>query len=480
MGALARSIPPAVRAFVRLGPVSPSPTVHTRVAWGTVVNMAVILLILDGVADRPWDSLGGLTPLQAAHTPNLDRFAAAGQTGLMHPLGRGMAPGSELSHFVLFGYPHELYPGRAVFEAAGEGLPLTGDEVVFRGLFSTVERADDGSLRVLTRRTEIDDESCRELSAAISPFTHDDITIEFVYNSQHQGIVFVRGSGASRPSEDVTDSDPYVPGEHVIRPQALDDARDRLAARETAAAMEQWLVFVHATLDEHPVNQARRARGEEPANFLLVKWSARYAPLRSFEEQNGLVGASVSSGVTYKGIADVLGMRWYGCDYLPDHADDLRARIALAARAVAEGCEFVHVHTKATDVAGHTKDPATKRDVIAALDAAIPALWDEGLVAPENLVIVTGDHGTPSGTVLVHSGDAVPFAMAGAATFADDVAGFDERSCASGSLGHLEGRDVMPEALNRIARIKYMSAKLTPAGGVFWPTRTEPLRVPGN
>ncbi len=440
--------------------------------------MAVILVILDGIADRPWPALGGLTPLQAARTPNLDRFATAGQTGLLHSLGRGMAPGSELAHFVLFGYPRELYPGRAVFEAAGEGLPLAVDEVVFRGLFATVERTGDGSLRAITRRTEIDDGACRELTAAITPFTWDGITIEFVYNSMHQGIVYVRGSAGVEPSEDVTDSDPYVPGDHVIRPRPLDDARDPFGAAHTAAALEAWLAHVYATLDAHPVNATRRARGEEPANFLLVKWSARFRRMRRFEDQNGLVGASVSSGVTYKGIAEVLGMRWYGCEYLPDATEDLRARIALAARAVSDGCGFVHVHTKAPDVAGHTKDPLIKRDVIEALDAAIPALWDQGLVTPENLVIVTGDHGTPSGTVLVHSGDAVPLAMVGAATFPDDVTTFDERSCAAGSLGHLEGRDVMPEALNRIARIKYMSAKLTPGGGIFWPSRTEPFRVP--
>jgi len=475
MGALARSIPPAVRAFVRLGPFRVG--VMQNPMMGYRCDMAVILLILDGIADRPWAALGDLTPLQAARTPNLDHFAAEGQTGLLHPLGRGMAPGSELAHFVLFGYPRGIYPGRAVFEAAGEGLPLSSDEVLFRGLFATVERTGEGSLRVLTRRTEIDDGACRELTAAITPFVWDGITIEFVYNSIHQGIVRVRGSGGIEPSEDVTDSDPYVPGEHVVRPQALDDARDPFAARHTAAALEAWLARVYASLDAHPVNAARRAKGEEPANFLLVKWSARFQPIRRFEEQNGLVAASVSSGVTYKGIADVLGMRWYGCDYLPDPGTDLRARIGLAAQAVVDGCEFVHIHTKAPDVAGHTKDPLIKRDVIEALDTAIPALWDAGLVAPDNLVIVTGDHGTPSGSVLVHSGDAVPFAMVGPATFADDVTAFDERACAAGSLGHLEAADVMPEALNRIARIKYMGAKLTPSGGIFWPTRTEPLRV---
>jgi 2,3-bisphosphoglycerate-independent phosphoglycerate mutase len=440
--------------------------------------MAVILLILDGIADRPWDSLGGSTPLMAADTPNLDRLAAMGQTGVLHPLGRGMAPGSELAHFVLFGYPRELYPGRAVFEAAGEGVPLTKDEVAFRGLFATVAAQPDGALRVLTRRTPIDDASCRELTAAITPFEHDGITIEFVYNSEHQGIVVLRSdSSVTRPSEDVTDSDPYVPGHTVIRPEPLVGARDIHGARHTASALEAWLRHVYRTLDSHPVNTARRARGEEPANFLLVKWSARRPDLVPFEQLNGLVGASVSSGVTYKGIADVLGMRLYGVDYLPDWTEDLRARIATARRAVDDGCGFVHVHTKAPDVAGHTKDPACKRDVIAALDAALPALWEEGLLTPENLVIVTGDHGTPSGTDLVHSGDAVPIVMVGAATFADDVTAFDERSCASGSLGHLDGRDVMPEALNRIARIKYMSAKLTPEGGIFWPDRTEPLRI---
>lgn len=439
--------------------------------------MAVILLILDGIADRPWPALDGLTPLQAARTPNLDGLAAAGQTGVLHPLGRGMAPGSELAHFVLFGYPTDLYPGRAVFEAIGEGLPLSGDEVVLRGLFSTVEAQADGSLKVITRRTEIDDDACRELTAAITPFTWDGISIDFVYNSAHQGIVFLRGSTGVPPSPDITDADPYVAGDHVIRPQALDDARDPFGARHTAAALEAWLAHVFRVLDAHPVNRARRERGEAAANFLLVKWSARYEPFPRFEDRNGLVGASVSSGVTYKGIAEALGMRWYGCEYLPDWTADLRARIALAARAVRDGCEFVHVHTKAPDEAGHTKDPLRKRDVIEALDAAIPALWDEGLATPENLVIVTGDHGTPSGTDLVHSGDAVPLAMVGAATFADSVTAFDERSCAAGSLGHIMGSELLPEALNRIGRIKYMSAKLTPGGGIFWPSRTEPLRL---
>jgi len=443
--------------------------------------MAVVLIILDGIADRPWPMLGGLTPLQAAVTPNLDRFATDGATGLLHPLGRGFAPGSELSHFVLFGYPRSQFPGRGVIEALGEDLPLTSDEVVFRGLFSTVERQDDGSLMVLKRRTEISDDECRELSASIGPFQHSGVSVEFVYNSQHQGIVYVRGAA----SEAVTDSDPYVAGRTVTMVQPLDGAEERVAAPATATALNMWLARTYRTLDAHPINEKRRAEGLLPANFLLVKWSARRRPVLPFSVLTGLKGASVSSGVTYKGLAKTVGIDWYGVDYHADWTEDLRMRLTTAGRAIAEGHDFVHVHTKAPDEAGHTKDPAKKRDVIEKLDTALGDLFDEdGLLAardadgtPSHLVIVTGDHGTPSGTDLVHSGDAVPIAMIGTATLRDAVASFDELACASGSLGHMEGRELMPDVLNRIGRIKYMTAKLTPADGIWWPDETEPLRI---
>jgi 2,3-bisphosphoglycerate-independent phosphoglycerate mutase len=443
--------------------------------------MAVVLIILDGIADRPWPTLGGLTPLQAAATPNLDRFAREGATGLLHPLGRGFAPGSELSHFVLFGYPRSQFPGRGVVEALGEDLAPTADEVVFRGLFSTVERQDDGSLMVMKRRTEVSDEECRELSASIGPFQHSGVSVEFVYNSQHQGIVFVRGAA----SEQVTDSDPYVAGRTVTLVQPLAGADERVAAPATATALNMWLARTYRILDTHPINAKRRAEGLAPANFLLIKWSARSRPVPPFGELTGLKGASVSSGVTYKGLAKTVGMDWYGVDYHADWTEDLRMRLATAHRAISDGHDFVHVHTKAPDEAGHTKDPGRKRDVIEKLDTAAADLFAaDGLMAarepdgtPSHLVIVTGDHATPSGTDLVHSGDAVPLAMIGPATIRDAVTSFDELACASGSLGHLEGRELMPDVLNRIGRIKYMTAKLTPANGIWWPASTEPLRI---
>jgi len=40
--------------------------------------MKYIVLIGDGMADRPLKELGGQTPLQAASTPNMDRLAREG------------------------------------------------------------------------------------------------------------------------------------------------------------------------------------------------------------------------------------------------------------------------------------------------------------------------------------------------------------------------------------------------------------------
>ena len=49
----------------------------------------IILLIMDGLGDRPNRELGNKTALQAATRPNLNRLASNGTTGLMSPVSFG-------------------------------------------------------------------------------------------------------------------------------------------------------------------------------------------------------------------------------------------------------------------------------------------------------------------------------------------------------------------------------------------------------
>jgi 2,3-bisphosphoglycerate-independent phosphoglycerate mutase len=79
-----------------------------------------LLLIADGLGDRPVPALDGRTPLEAARTPNMDRLAREGENGLMDPIGPGIRGGSDTGHLAILGYdPYRYYPGRGPFEALG-------------------------------------------------------------------------------------------------------------------------------------------------------------------------------------------------------------------------------------------------------------------------------------------------------------------------------------------------------------------------
>src|SRR5918911_2467191 len=107
----------------------------------------IVLVVMDG--------LGGLadaehgTEAEEAETPNLDRLAAEGVTGLGEPVGPGITPGSGPGHLALFGYdPIEFRLGRGALSAAGLGVALRPGDVAARANLCTL----DASGRVVDRR----------------------------------------------------------------------------------------------------------------------------------------------------------------------------------------------------------------------------------------------------------------------------------------------------------------------------------------
>ncbi len=142
---------------------------------------------------------------------------------------------------------------------------------------------------------------------------------------------------------------------------------------------------------------------------------------------------------------------------------------------LAAGDDFVFVHLKATDEAGHTKDPAVKQATIEALDAALAPAF---ALAARAVVAVTGDHATPTYPDVIHTGDPVPFLLAGPGVRADSVESFGELDCAAGILGHLRGDDVMPVLLNAADRPLFAGSRPTPfTGADGYPSLLEPLRI---
>ncbi len=398
----------------------------------------VLMLILDGLGDRPCRGLGWLTPLQAAEIPSLDLMASKGLTGLLHPVDVGVPPGSDTGHLSIFGYDVvREYPGRGVLEALGEGVDL-GQGVAFRANFATVKQVN-GKLVVIDRRAgRISGEDAEELAKEIEEMDllNGEVKAEFRHTLEHRGFLVLRGEGLH---PEVTDADPHEVGYPVIEPQPLVSR-----AEKTAKALSEFLREAYMRLKDHEVNRRRESEGKPPANIVLPRGGSSKVSLESFQDRWGFRPAAVAAGPLYKGVARALGFDVYhppGATGLPD--SDFDAKVSKAIDLLEE-YDFVFVHVKGTDTASHKRDPELKKRVIERVDLALERLVDP----PEDLlIVVTGDHSTPS-ELGKHTGDPVPILFYGKGLRRDDVPNFDEMSVILGALGHLKGRDVMPLVLN--------------------------------
>ena len=413
----------------------------------------IVVVLLDGLADRAHDALGGRTANEVADTPNLDRLAAGGSNGVLFSLGPGRAPSSELAHWAILGYRPEEFPGRAVFEAVGVGQGV-GAEHVFA--YAALRPADirDGELWLTGRpRYGEDEEEASRLLASCDGIEVDGLRFSLAETRRGEAVLRVEGGADDR----VTDTDAFFRDRHpVLRPRALVPEAER-----TARAAEAWTRAVVERLDG------------ERFNVITLKWWGRPRPVPSFEERHGLRGTFVGESAFLRGLAGYVGLRTIAEGEGDDPAADLRRRVTRIRERLAAGDAFVFVHLKATDQAGHTKDPAVKRATIEALDAELGLLPTDGAV-----VAVTGDHATPTYPDVIHSGDPVPFVLAGPGVRADTVERFGELECAAGILGHLRGEDVMPVLLNAADRPLFAGSRPTPyAGADGYPSLLEPLRI---
>ncbi len=397
----------------------------------------VLLLIIDGLGDRPCPSLKWLTPLQAAEIPNMDLMAAKGILGMQYPIAPGVPPGSDSGHLSLFGYDlGREYPGRGVFEALSEGVEWGG--VTFRANFATVEE-DKGKFVVVDRRAgRIEEEDASLLASGLKELYLLDgkVKARFIHTLEHRGFLLLEGEGLS---SSVTDVDPHEEGYYVLEPMPMDDN-----ALRTAEAVKEFLKLSHDILREHEVNRRRIAEGKKPANFILLRGASSPVKLEPFSSRWGFKPAAVAAGPMYKGIARALGFEVFhpqGATGLPD--SNFSAKVSKALDLLEE-FDFVFVHMKGTDVASHNRDPKLKVKVLERIDAAIEPLTDP----PEDLLVVlTGDHATPC-SVGKHSGDPVPVLFYGRGLPKDDSSNFHELDAQVGGLGWFTGANMMQLILN--------------------------------
>lgn len=442
--------------------------------------MRILLIVFDGLADRPAPELGGRTPLEAAHTPNIDRLAAEGINGLLHPKSPGYPLGSPLALNLMFGYSESEFPDRGPLLATARGIPIAAGDVVLAARFASVAREDDGRLRLLQRFVQGKEEQCRALAQVIAEYRSDGISFRYVYAGRGDGNLFIAGD----VSHEITDTDPLGMDLPVLRCRARADAAAPDRAARTAEALNRWLVWVHHRLSSHP---ASATVDGPPVNFLITKWAGPKPFYEPFRERWGMKGASLPDEEVVAGLMMELG---FHVEHVEDHEpeSDLRVRLSCAKRLLEQGYEFIHLHSKYPDPMSHDNDPTRVLEAIEALDRGMDLYWRELAGDPDLLTVLTTDHTTPSvwanhprGQFYdQHGGEEVPIAVRGGNVRVDSVAAFGERSAATGALGHLRGADLMPVLLSAAERTNMYEMRPTPQHRLYRPRpeEVEPLQLP--
>jgi 2,3-bisphosphoglycerate-independent phosphoglycerate mutase len=413
--------------------------------------LPIVVFLLDGLADRAHQSLGGKSGLEAARTPNLNRLCRSGSCGVLYAVGPGRAPSSEVAHWSMLGYRRDEFPGRAVFEALGRGQDVRSEHVFAYAALRPAERRSDGWWLTGRPHSERDAEEAAALVARCDGITIDGLTFSLSHVWRGEAVLRLGGDADER----VTDSDAFFRDRHpVLRPQPLVPEATR-----TARAAEEWSREV-----------IRRLDGER-FNVITLKWWGRPRDVPTFEQRHGLRGTFVAGSPFLRGLGKAVGLEPRDERETDDAAADLRGRVAIARERLDAGDTFVFCHVKSADAAGHTKDPRRKQAMIETLDAVLDVLPTDRAI-----VCLTGDHATPASPDVIHSGDPVPFVVAGPGVRADRVSEFGESTCAEGAFGHLRGPDMMPVLLNAADRPLFLGSRPTPFDGADgYPCILDPL-----
>jgi len=398
-----------------------------------------IMLVADGMGDRPVPELGGLTPAEAANAPHLQRLAAEGICGLLAPIKPGVRAGSDTAHLALLGYdPYQTYTGRGPFEALGIGMEVRRGDICFRCNFATV----DQHLVVLDRRAGRIASGTGELAQALNGMQLTGGVIALFKESvEHRAALILRGEGLGHQ---VSDADPHAESQPVHEVVGADPAGAR-----TAAAVNEFVRRSHEILKDHPLNRQRQAQGLPTANIVLPRGAGVAPHLTPFQEKYGFSGAAVVEVGLIKGIARYLGMEVVEVAEATGGYDTDEQALGRAALAALGRHDFVLCNLKAPDLAGHDGDAMRKVATMGKVDNLAGVLL--GGLPPETLLVCCADHSTPV-AVRDHSGDEVPFLLWGPGVRTDAVAAFGERPMMAGGLGHLTGNDVMPVITNLMNR----------------------------
>lgn len=362
--------------------------------------MKYIVLLCDGMADRPVPVLGGKTPMQAAHKPNMDRVCAMGELGLVQTVPAGMNPGSDTANLSVMGYaPEVYYTGRSPLEAVSMGIDLSLTDRTFR--CNTVTLSEDEPYENKTMIDYSAGEITTAESTALIRFVQEKLGDEML--SFYPGVSYRHCLVWKEAPEGFSFTPPHDISDRKIT--------DYLPGGPYGQKMLDLMKKSYDLLKDHPVNRDRVARGLRPANSIWLWGDGTKPALKPFGQEYGKDGAVISAVDLIKGIglcADMQVIEVEGATGLIN--TNWAGKREAAIQALRDGKDFVYLHMEAPDECGHHGDAEDKVKSIEIIDQQVLGPILEAFADEELSVMILPDHPTPI-DCRTHVGDPVPYVI---------------------------------------------------------------------
>ena len=379
----------------------------------------IVLLVVDGLGGLAHPDTR-LSELETAHIPNLDAMALESACGLTTPVLPGVAPGSGPGHLALFGYdPLKHMIGRGALEALGIDAALEPGDIAARGNFCMV---DGDGLLADRRAGRIPTQLSAPLCERLDKIEIDGVQLDVFPVQDYRFVLRLRGEGLS---EFISETDPQVTGAAPLTVKPLAPGATR-----TAALVNEFVAQAGKLLAE-----------EERANMVLLRGFARLPDLPPMGDVYRLNTAGIAAYPMYRGLAEVAGMKVIPTGHtFGDEVETLRQNY--------NNHDFFFIHYKPADAAGEDGDFDAKVKCLEDLDPFIPQIRE---LEPD-VFLVAGDHSTPA-IMAAHSWHPVPFMLHSKLTRGEGVPGFNERTCAQGSVGSILATQVMLLAMSHAGKL---------------------------
>ncbi|KJS14102.1 MAG: phosphoglycerate mutase [Peptococcaceae bacterium BRH_c8a] len=399
--------------------------------------MKYIVLVGDGMADDPRPELDNKTPLQFARTPNMDILVSRGETGLVKTVPEGYPPGSDVANLSVMGYaPQQYYTGRSPLEAVSMGVNLAVDDVAFR--CNLVTLSDDtvysDKQMIDYSAGEITSEEARELILAVeSLFGGGD---KHFYPGISYRHLMVWSDGPEHPE--------LTPPHDISGRQVT----EYLPRGKGGEALLDLMRQSNNMLNNHPVNLARRAKKQNPANSIWLWGQGKKPALPLFKDLYGLEGAVVSAVDLLMGIGICAGLEVLK---VPGATGNIHTNFHGKAQAALEAlqrrADFIYLHVEAPDEAGHQGDTETKVRAIEEIDRQVLGTLLEGLDdIGDYKILLLPDHPTPL-NIRTHTSEPVPYAIMSSTDNAASGIGYSEADAASTGIHVPDGPALMRKFL---------------------------------